>query len=66
MEKAKSKLIELIEKYEELRALKEELADSTKEINEELKKYRKRSWSRWWKTMFRPRDTVITIILRRQ
>lgn len=38
MEKAKSKLIELIEKYEELLALKEELADSTKEINEELKK----------------------------
>ena len=34
----KSRLIELIEKYEELRALKEELADSTKEINEEYKK----------------------------
>ena len=34
----KSRLIELIEKNEELRALKEELADSTKEINEEYKK----------------------------
>lgn len=34
----KSRLIELIEKYEELRALKEELANSTKEINEEFKK----------------------------
>lgn len=33
-----SRLIELIEKYEELRALKEELANSTKEINEEFKK----------------------------
>lgn len=34
----KSRLIELIEKYEELRALKEKLSDSTKEVNEEYKK----------------------------
>lgn len=38
MAEEKSKLIALIEKYEELRACKEELADATKEVNEELKK----------------------------
>lgn len=38
MAEEKSKLITLIEKYEELRACKEELADATKEVNEELKK----------------------------
>lgn len=38
MAETKSALIRLIERYEELRALKEELAESTKEINEEYKK----------------------------
>ena len=38
MKKAKSRLIELIEKYEELRALKEELEESAKEVKEEFKK----------------------------
>lgn len=38
MAEEKSKLITLIEKYEELRACKEELAEATKDINEELKK----------------------------
>lgn len=38
MAEEKSKLITLIEKYEELRKCKEELADATKEVNEELKK----------------------------
>lgn len=38
MENVKSTLIGLIEKYEEFRALKEELSEATKEINEEFKK----------------------------
>lgn len=38
MAEVKSVLIELIEKYEELRTLKEKLSDATKEINEEFKK----------------------------
>lgn len=38
MAEEKSKLITLIEKYEELRECKEELAEATKDINEELKK----------------------------
>jgi len=37
MEKAKSRLVELIEKYEELREKKEKLADETKANNESLK-----------------------------
>lgn len=38
MEEVKSVLIGLIERYEELRTLKEELAEATKDINEEFKK----------------------------
>ena len=38
MAEVKSALIGLIERYEELRALKEELAEATKDINEEFKK----------------------------
>ena len=38
MAEVKSALIGLIERYEELRALKDELSEATKEINEEYKK----------------------------
>lgn len=38
MAEQKSRLIELLEKYEELRECKEALADATKEVNEEYKR----------------------------
>lgn len=38
MAEQKSRLIELLERYEELRECKDALADATKEINEEYKK----------------------------